>query len=316
MIDILNLFEAGALRLRQEGDEAETGKQGTLRGGNAGVITLDGKVLGKCARLSYLRMKGIKIEEKGTQAGLMFALGIQNEEDWKSKLVPVWEGTIKCEEEIPVKWTTSTGIDVTGRPDMVLCDKEGKPVHGIELKQLASLWTARDVGLELRPKVQHIIQAAHYSMLLDIPYSLVYTNRVNFAVSGEPWAQKLFPRKDQYTGDRLKFNDRDNVKDVLPFIQVYDLRWNDKGQLLYKASQHTEWTYTLVTKDGIRKYYESVAQMDSTNVLPDKPTSLRADGSKESFNACNYCPLNDTCSSTPRTATASDWLRLVKNGTK
>lgn len=175
------LFDDGVEKLLREAELAEKEKHGTLRGGNTGIyIKEENKVYGKCAREAYLRYKGIQISEVDPSRKLMFEAGITNEDSWTNVLKQKWEGVIKCEEEIPTRWETESGIAVTGRPDIVLCKADGTPVRGIELKLASSIWTCRDILFEDTPKFIHLAQAAHYMWQVGCPFELWYTNRADF----------------------------------------------------------------------------------------------------------------------------------------
>jgi hypothetical protein len=336
-VSIKEVFDRGLQKLVAKHAETESTKVGTLRAGNTGLLLGDGRVVGKCARLTYLRMKGIEVEEPDASRELMFAGGRGNEDLWIDVLKEGWDGPILREEQIAISWQTTSGITVTGRPDIVLCAPpaaEGQtlgktvPVKGIELKLVSSLWTARDVGILLKPKMLHLLQAAHYSWQLGVPFELWYTSRADFAVMG--WAANNFPRvgepgsqrceyglyeKGPYelnpkTGrkqmkkfrvsrevyDRLPEEKRvSDIIKVLPFAQGYELLWNSKDQLQYRPvmddGSFGPWTFTVITKKGIEEYYQLVAAIDSTQVLPARPVNLDADGQKGSYDPCNYCPL-------------------------
>jgi hypothetical protein len=89
---------------------------------------------------------------------------------------------IKREEELNLELVLSSGRKVTGRPDMVVCLADGTPIRGIELKSVCSLWTAIDAKVKGKPKVAHLIQAGHYSKMMNIPFEIWYTNRVEFSI--------------------------------------------------------------------------------------------------------------------------------------
>lgn len=153
-------------------------------------------------------MEGINLEETTPSRKLMFQAGVSNEDIWYDTIKDVWDGPILREEEVATYWKTKNGIEVTGRPDIVLCtddarmsdeQTEPRPVVGIELKLVSALWTGRDALFEGKPKFNHLCQAAHYSWQLDIPFELWYTNRVDFATNDI--ANRVLPK---YGTDKFK----------------------------------------------------------------------------------------------------------------
>ena len=316
MSKIQELFELGTRNMVAAHDELEKTKVGILRAGNTGLLLADGRVTGKCARLTYLRFKGIQVEEADHSRELMFAAGRTNEDSWMEVLRAADPTLIiRREEEIPIGWKTDNGTSVTGRPDIVLghvsiLSGQFVPEIGIELKQACSLWTCRDVGILMRPKVPHLMQAAHYSWQLGIPFELWYTNRTDFAVMG--WAQKNFPRPGEPGSDRCEYNDKGEIKKVLPFNQGYELEWASpdsmSSALRYRAigSRQASWTDTIVTRQAIVDYFSAVAAMDEGDRLPPAPVNLEADGGKGPYSICGYCPLEETCAKHTGT-TVSGW---------
>lgn len=239
--NIAQMYNNGIERLRKEHEAREVAKVGQFRGGNTGILALGGKVVGACGRLTYLRWKGIRgVDEPGDNKQLMFDAGLANEDIWDKVLRPeLTEGyTMLREEEIPIQWKLDEETLVSGRPDAVVCKQfapnEGRdgieisiPVLGLEYKLVSSLWTGRDVGVELEPKIAHLMQAGHYAWALGqqlvsrlseisqgqgeavtapahsvygdhlingcLPYELWYTNRAEFAI-GSGWEQNVFPK--------------------------------------------------------------------------------------------------------------------------
>ena len=314
MSRIQELFERGTAALVAAHAELEKTKLGILRAGNTGLLLGDGRVAGKCARLTYLRYKGVTVEEPDHSRELMFAAGRSNEDSWLEVLRAADPTLcIRREEEIPISWQTPSGVLVTGRPDIVIGHERNGvfvPENGIELKQASSLWTVRDVGIQMKPKMLHLMQGAHYSWQLGIPFELWYTNRTDFAVMG--WAQKNFPRPGEPGSERCQYNDKGEIKKVLPFVQGYELDWTSKDQLRYRPVGDGPWTYTVITKQSIIDYFDTVAMMGETNVLPPAPVNIEADGQKGGYNICSYCPLQATCETYVGNKTDTWFAKVLK----
>lgn len=156
--------------------EAEKAKEGKLRFGNSG-IWFRGQPVGSCARKTVLRFFGIQ-EITPPEKELMFEAGRRNEDTWSTLLNAIEVAHLQ-EEECPAHRVVD-GIELSGRPDIVLVGHDGHIARGLELKNVSSLWTAKDVVFESKPKTAHLIQAGHYGWALDIPFELWYTSAMNW----------------------------------------------------------------------------------------------------------------------------------------
>lgn len=326
MLDINQLYDAGIQAMANEHELKEADKKGILRAGNTGVVLDGGKVAGPCARTTLLRFEGIRYEQVEDSKRLMFDAGLSNEDIWVKSLETGIKALgqnliVKREEEVPIRWTTPSGVTVTGRPDIVLGRMNGEqfqPVMGLELKLVSSVWTGRDTGVMLEPKLVHLMQAGHYSWQLGIPFQLWYTNRAEFAV-GSGWEQKTFPPKENLLTNVLEFGEskgKVTVKKLLQFRQGFELEWTKGKQLKYRPiladkPEGMEWTWTPITQQGIVDYYEVVVAQKSQAKLAPRPVTLKADGSPGTFNNCDYCPLQTTCDRLE--SDYKKWLDAVSN---
>ena len=289
--DLTKLFWSGMESDQKEHADKEVAKLGNLRAGDSGAMTKTGDVVGGCHRRAYIRtFLGAEAEEHDGDSLIMFELGKANELVWLDKLKRSWPGIIKQEEEIPISWTTTNGVKVTGRPDMVLCNADGKPMLGIEHKAICSIWTARDVSFEMTPKVKHLMQAAHYMWKLDIPYRLVYTQYVNYAIGGD-WMAKMFPANHPY----VEPNEKGIPKHVMPHVTIYELSFDNAGRIQYRPEGTDTYLTTKWTRDDIMRYYEFTAVMAERKALGPRPTAVKSDGTKASYSDCKYCPLLEVC---------------------
>lgn len=294
---ILELLKKGHAALRAKHDVEEKTKLGTLRGGSAGAI-INGDFYGKCHRLAFARSIGISAPIPWERE-LMFAAGRTNEDSWYEVLKESWPGQILRETEVPVAWATDTGVPVTGRPDFVLADADGTRRVGIELKLVSSFWTAVDVFVKKHPKSDHLIQAAHYSMALGIPFELWYTSRVDWPVIG--WALKQFEKASRWMSNwgepSFGYNDK-GVNKVFPFYQGFELEW-DNEILGIRPIGTTSWVSTELTMDSIRSYYNYVGAMGNRADLGPRPASkeITPAGSPMGYNKCDakYCGFSGIC---------------------
>lgn len=293
-----------ALKSRKTKREVEEGtKTGTWRAGGSGFM-LPGseKYIGACQRKSILRHDGIEAEEHDAQTQLMFEAGLSNEDIWYATLVEsgIPPERIKREEEIATKWETSAGTSVTGRPDLVILDESGKPEHIYELKLISSLWTAKSTLLEMKPKDAHLAQAAHYFWQLDAKRaSLLYTSRSNYAI-GKTYHSMFSKSIVEGVNDQYFENGSEGfLKNSRPFFVEYELDWHTDGHLLYKQvtmdGSEADWVRTELTREGIKRYYETLSSSVALNKLPARPSQLTATGMRASYRDCQYCPLAPVC---------------------
>lgn len=317
-VDIANLYLQGQLAIDKEGDEREKEKKGTIRIGSSGILDeKTGVSSGNCLRKVHLRYKGLQPAIE-ISSQLMFDGGLANEDIWDTVLGKTYPHKIKREEELDLAFTLeniSGGIDEgSGRPDIVLLDKDDNPEVGIELKSGCSLWTVRDVVFERTPKLPHLIQALNYSMHMDdLPYELWYTSRVNYAISG--WASKLFVPHigSPYLATSVDAKGKTNPKNTTPCNVGYKLKW-EKDVAYYKyydiftSPQEGEWVRTIITKQGIRAFMKRISQEE----IAPRPKNIKATGEKiTSWNNCSYCELSDVCDKEENNG-YEKWLAAVK----
>ena len=192
-------------------------------------------------------------------------------------------------------YTLPSGVQITGRPDLVLQGPDGS--LGIELKLVSSLWTAKDVLVDGTPKLLHLIQAGFYSKVLDLPWELWYTSRVDFAVSREGWMQKLFYGiPEEYAEFRQDSKGNTVLNKVTPFRVGYRLTWKNNQLLYTRVGSETE-THTVISWDSILAYYQMIADVDSKGVLPPRPTNVDATGKSGGYSMCDpkYCTYSESC---------------------
>jgi hypothetical protein len=155
------------------------------------------------------------------------------------------------------------------------------------------MWTAKEVLGENKPKLPHLLQAAHYSAVWEIPWELWYTSRVDWPVVGD-WVKKLLssiPKNycelDEKTGD---------IKKILPFMKGFQLEWRG-DQLFWKPKEQSSWSASLITRAGITGFYEQIENVDKTGILPPRPKNLDAVGETLSWSMCDrkYCKASEAC---------------------
>jgi hypothetical protein len=183
--------------LLQQADykEADAEKRGIYRGGNSGAVMDDDTPTGACPRLIHLRVNHGKqpnpeeLVNGQDSKRIMFAGGFANEWAWGEALKRAMPDThvLMEEEELGLRTTLTNGLPFSGRPDAVFARKvesswlhkeiEGGtfgidhqdviPEHVLEYKGVFSIWTARDVRFQNKPKLANIIQCARYQWELS-----------------------------------------------------------------------------------------------------------------------------------------------------
>lgn len=308
------LFDAGVKLSVEEHAIQEKKKVGILRAGNTGISAINAKgeveVAGKCHRQTMLRLLGIAAEDADYSRELMFDSGRGNEDLWYSVLSRSYkDGVILREEEVPIQWMTENGTPVSGRPDLVLCDHDKKPVLGLELKLICSFWTARAI-LQGEPKTMHLMQAAHYSWKLGVPFELWYTSRVDWPVMG--WAAKHLPKQGEPGSEHIEVDDKGEPRKIVPFKLGFVLTTDEEGFIHYSVvgRESEQATKSIVSIQRIQDYYEFVSGMVEKKTLGPRPQNLGPTGEKVSWSFCSYCPLKSTCDT--HESDFDTWLQAAK----
>jgi len=273
----------------------EVKKRGILRGGNSGCLTEGGDVLGSCHRTTLGRYLGVSTPND-EHSVFYFAAGYGNEDRWIDLLTAAWDGKILREEETPIRWTArSLGgreVPVTGRPDVVLCDNDGQPITGIELKKVCSSYRAVKVFLAVEPDTKHLIQAAHYSWQLGkLPWILSYTSDSSYDTPY--WAIK------KYSAERK----------IKPGRHHFYCAWQD-DTFCFIHPETGETVPTRITSAGIQRYYDMVLTMEEQQDLGPRPSTKPAYGDGKDFDQCTYCAFAPACDKYENDY--ASWLDAVK----
>lgn len=290
-----DLYLQGRQLETEEHQSKEAGKLGTLRGGNSGCITDDGEIYGKCPRITFARSLGYQapIEPESFE---WFDAGFANEEAWMTKLKLTADKlgyTLLAEEECPIKWEIE-GKFVTGRPDIMLWEDD-KPIVGFELKSVSAVNSAVNIKCEDKPKIDNLLQAAHYSMAHNCPFILVYSYRSRSVVPG--WAFKF---KDQLRLSWEKTTINKNGKpytrreySIDPFTKEFHIGFEDDK--LYYITESGKRVNTPLTGEGIKRYYSHVATMDQKQDLGPRVTNKDLAGDELPWDPCANCPFVEAC---------------------
>lgn len=283
---------------KREHEAKESTKIGTLRGGSSGCIAQDGEIYGTCHRKALARFNGHQSEIEEISY-TWFDAGYANEEAWIQKLTKSVEAMgpnyqLKAEEECPIEWEVD-GTKVTGRPDIMVFKNE-KPILGLELKVVCAVNAAVNIYCEDKPKIENLLQAAHYSMIHNCPFTLVYSFRNRSRVPG--WAER---HKDKlnlsyektFTNSKTGKSFTKREYTIEPFTKEFKIGFEDGH--IYFVRECGEKVLTDFTADGIKAYYAMIVDMSKNQHLADRPSTKDLYGAPLPYNLCNYCPFQDAC---------------------
>lgn len=309
------LLQKGRDNLRIEHAEMDQKKIGNLRAGNSGILTEQGEFAGCCPHAAHLRQLGVETETHSDDKLIMFQMGILSETavftDLKAALPP--GQTILQEEETPIRWETSNGTPVTGRPDGLVL-KDGVPFYGIELKTAASFFTTKEVLLEGEPKLSALIQAAHYSWKLGVPYKLSYKNYVNQTIPGFKWVQSVIQNAPDFAKEHINFKG-DYAIAVKPYEITYELDADEFGYIWFRIEGQKVWTKSIIREQDIERFYEFVANIKDSKQLGRRVNTVGVTGKKKSYSHCDmYCPVHTKLSHLE--SNYDEWLEAVKDLSK
>ena len=249
-----DLLMKGHVEMLKQHRDDDLNNPPALRGGQSGCM-YKGFVIGinpKEAVLRYLKLQSpTTFDER-----LLFDAGFGNE-DSHNALLKAAGADFKCEEEIPISWTTDNGYLVTGRPDRALI-QNGALACVIEEKQIASSWKTKTLsnwGLG-QPKPENVAQAAHYMWQHgSIPGLLVYTSRAWHALKAKEEDLAQAEHRAILGGGGWTYG-------VKPFVSLYELEWRD--EVLYMDGKKT-----VITVQGIKDYYVMLGDCLTNKTIPD-----------------------------------------------
>lgn len=292
---------------RKEEGKAKLGK---LRGGSVGAI-IDGDVYGTCHRIAHLRSIGLE-EPVEDNTKLMFAYGFANEviveEELKASLPAGHRVEVDVDVTLPVGDT-----EIQGHLDLVLYGEDDKPYHFIELKSINSIYTAKSVHYELKPKTTNLLQAAFYKLALEKKYglaegaigcSLLYVSRGYYHTS---MLSKTFKTLLMNKPWDVDFKE-DNPFRMLPFEREYTLKFVD-GYLTYDTEGLRAAKITNARAEDILNYYQAVYDMKEHKDLGPRPVDKDLLG-RRSYSPCSYCVFSDTCDKSEDNY--DEWLDNIK----
>jgi hypothetical protein len=281
-----------------EHEAQEVHKKHTLRGGSSGCISKSGDVYGTCHRKAWARFSGLQSSPEDI-AYTWFDAGYGNEDIWLKKMERAVadlgpQFSVKSEEECPIKWEAA-GVPVTGRPDIMVFEGE-TPVLGVELKVVCTVNSAINVHCKDEPKIDNLIQAAHYSMAHNCPFNLVYSFRSRSRVPG--WAERYkdkltlsYEKTFENSKTGRKFTKREYA--IEPFIKEFKIGFED--DVIFYIKENGEKVITNFTASGIKKYYELVAKIGENKDLHTRVANKDLEGNILPYDPCNYCPLQEAC---------------------
>ena len=238
---------------------AEKTKLGTLRAGSSGAITKEGAhYYSGCGRLAQARFLGF---ERSPTASLltMFEGGLALENYIEKGLIASGS-TFKKEE--PVIGKVGRAI-VSGRPDFDILI-EGEWV-GVEVKSMASPFSAIKQVKNGFPLVKHLVQACTYLLLLKRDKWIVAVGNIFFA------------------------NERGFKVD--PDVRYYEVVREDDN-FIVENEKGVKANLPFTAKD-IERYYSQLTKTTKAHKLMERPTE--AELNMSTYSRCKYCPMSGAC---------------------
>ena len=311
MKSTVELLAAGLKAQAAKHASGEGAKLGAYRVGSSGVLAM-GKVVGGCIRLAHLRSLGVEADSAEESREHMFAAGRSNEDIWKALLLASEEPGLSVlrEEEFPVTHRLPNGKMLLGRPDIVLL-QNGVPARLLELKLASSMYTALDVYVLGKPKLDHVIQAAHYSLRLGLPIELWYASRADFHLVDRA-KEKVPPGLPGvvYGWDQKAMK-------LSPFLVGYVLRTKENGQVTYQRiglnpdGSEPQEVSTIVSTQGLDQFFDQLSRLGETDELPAMPSKVDLLGGEASWRKCDYCSLKPLCLSQKK-GSVKDWVEAAR----
>lgn len=250
-------------------------------------------MFGTCSRKALLRALGVD-KQVELHTDIMFKAGGEaNEWHWERLLKEAGVDFIRGNDTPVTLRVRGLEVPVSGRPDIILMENK-VPSRVLELKGVFSFNTAALVT-KGRPKNDNLLQAAAYSLALEVPADLCYTSASFVNVPG--YAMKEY-------GKSLK-----------PFYKVFNLEWGET--LRYKDTEGGEWVDTKVTKESIYDYYRLVDEMRRERTLGPRVSADYLDGTPHKFGEaadCKYCDFSHACERYDSNQDFNEWLQLATEG--
>ena len=179
---------------------------------------------------------------------------------------------------------------------MVLCDAEGQPNVGLELKKVCSSYRATKVFLAVEPDTKHLVQAAHYSWQLGkLPWILSYTSDSSYDTPY--WAFK-------------KYNVDKSARKIAPGRQHFYCGWVD-DTFVFIHPETRNVVPTDITSEGIRRFYEMIPEMERLEDLGPRPSNKPAYEGDSPFKNCEYCAFADACDRYDDTKDFAEWKDAI-----
>lgn len=313
-LSAIDLYNTGRKVERQEHKDKESDKIGTLRGGNSGCLTEQNEVFGICHRKALARYKGLQPDPEESSY-TWFDAGFANEEAWLTKMRAYISSMgpdykVLQEEECPVSWETSDGTLVTGRPDIMIF-KQDKPLLGLELKMVNTYKSAINIYCEDKPKIENLLQAAHYSMIHGCPFNLVYSYRASSLAPG--WASRYKDKlrleyEKTFTNSKTGRSFTKREYGIYPFTKEFKIGFDN--DVIYYITDSGERVDTFLTGSGIKRYYELITRMDKEKDLFTRISMRDLKGNILPYNICDYCDFKDACNQFE--SDYDSWLDKVK----
>lgn len=308
-IKLNDFFDKAFAKGRDEHKEQEKAKLNTYRVASTGIKGENAPFVGVCPRKALLRFHGIEVEEDSiVRQGRtwMFEAGRKSEEILQSLLTSAGFDTYTdSDKEAEVIFATKAGTKGSGHPDLT---KKPEKDLIIECKMIGSVWTAKSVSLDSKPKMAHLIQLTQYMKAHGTAGKLLYVQYIDFQIPPFPDPLNYCPKPGELGSHILDYRERKHRQSgnkymapfkIYPHVTIYNLSICDEGFVSYKREDRP-WENavpTIINVKDIERYSEALDECSAKDILPPRPENIEADGKKASYSMCDklYCPLAATC---------------------
>lgn len=277
---IRDRIESATALINEEKAAQEKLKLGMCRAGSTGAVSKDGKnYYADCGRKAQARYLGF--ERSPTSSLLtMFEGGLALENRIEKALAATDTGaepSFSKEQSVQGK----VGLTkVSGRPDFdIVVEKE---LVGLEVKSMASPFSAIKQVKNAYPLIKHLVQACTYMILLERDCWVVVVGNVFFA--------------------------RERAFSVNPELRYYQVNRNgNEFSVCNEKGQEVKLEFGV---EDIERYYAMLVSETNAKRLMPRPTENEIN--VDSYDRCKYCPMSSACNEIENGQIDFDeWMRRV-----
>lgn len=256
-----NLEEVGTKAINASKAVLELAKLGTARAGSGGAITEDEKhYYTGCGRLAQARLLGFE-RPPSTSLLAMFEGGLALE-NFLEKIYLA--AGLEFKKEQPISGQIGRTV-ISGRPDFDL-NIDGRWV-GVEVKSMASPFSAIKQAKNGYPLIKHLVQACTYMLLSEREEWLVAVGNIFFA---------------NERGFRVN-----------PGVRYYEVHKVQSGGGFTVTNEQDKTAPLPFTARDIERYYNRLIRFTGEEKLMARPSEFEL--KSDTYSRCKYCAMASAC---------------------